>query len=174
MKILKNKDRFIVDLKNISMQIEIQTSVLIQGIAPDTYGQIMDDLEPPLSDTRLISFSVNEFIEIMETQIEVFKKNLDLTNKTLFFLRESKVDNMCYWVEILEWNEKTYSLSENKNTHNFNNTRNKRLMDQCLFLTIDSIRKIETETIKNYDSDIDDWAEREAHSISSGSMRERF
>lgn len=174
MEILKNEDMFIVDLNNISMQIGIKTSILIQGIVPDTYGQIMNDLEPPLNDTRLISFSVNEFIEIMETQIEVFKKNIDLKNKTLFFLRECKVDNKCYWVEILEWSEKTYSLSERKNTNNFNNTWNKRLMDQCLFLTVDSIIKIETENNKDYDSDIDDWAEREAHSISSGSMRERF
>jgi len=140
MEILTKTERFLIDLVELPISLDVQVYKIINGVIPITYGQIMNDIVSSGDNLDAISFSGQMFEEIMETKHEFFKNKLDLNNKIIYFLRKCGVRNTYHWVEILEWNKRStlYALSEHNNANDFYESWMEPSKRECIFFTINS------------------------------------
>jgi hypothetical protein len=143
MKYLRPAMGFNVTLHEASLMIAIKGYKLNKDVVPDTYGDIMKDLDG----LDLDSLSFHEIFEELLTKNKFFMQDKAFAGKNIFFLRKCTIHGTYHWVYMIAWDEGTYAIAERQNANYFvepwrSVSDRKILLEDSIFFVLHSSKKL--------------------------------
>jgi hypothetical protein len=143
MKYLRPAMGFHVELHEASRVIATKGYKLNKDVVPDTYGDILKDLD----DLDLDSLSFHEIFEELMTKNKFFMQDKALADKNIFFLRKCTIHGTYHWIYMIAWSEGTYTIAQNPNVNYFvepwrSVSDRKSLLEDSIFFVLHSSKKL--------------------------------